>query len=406
MSKKKQANAEIRPELSSRKLSIRVTPEEYEIIQSYADEIGVVFSQAVRSLLFKKSGLTAPRVSDAESRYKLVSVAQNLRSSFNKLCASFRDAVDAYSRSVDILDENGRPYLSTDQTIRHLDGLESRLMELQKLFNESLKNMDSSEVHYAARSAPESKVGKLIAEDRENERMREQSEQAAAQAAATEDPNQSSLTIPNRYRFMLKANATGELVKDARVIQNKQGGESVYFRIKIETARFDKHRVYYVDVIMPKNSVFPFLKEGWSVSVFGDYSDDMQVVNEETYITRTIYAYQGGVSMPFRYDPSTPPEYRASLKVTLTGTLFSNAESFTAKNGNEMMRFRVKVETFRGVKKTHYVYVVMPKTNVFPYLQNGKSVTIVGDYDDSLRKTDNGLYISKTVYAEDLALPT
>lgn len=392
----------------TRDVHVRVTEEEYESIVSHGRNLGIrSFSDAVRNLLFGRGITPVSRVPDGEFKYNIMTLVQNIRSSFKKVCTSVGDAVEVYSRSIDMLDESGRPLLSTEHTIRHISALECQLLDVQSSLNEVLEKLEAPSVHFAAKMSPGSKVGQLVDEYRKREDLKAKADSAEAAAATEANPNQSAMTIPNKYRYMFKVIAIGELVADVQEFTSKSGKEMMNFRIKVETRRFSRMQTYLIDVVCAKRpDVFPLLKKDFSVSVTGAYSDDIIEKDGEAFVSRTILA--DFVSVPFRFDPATPVQNRNMLKASVTGSLVFDAEPpFKSKTGKDLMSFRVKVQTFRfSEPKTHYINIIMPKSAALDHLKKDTGVTVFGDYDDNLKTNEAGRVLAKTIYGEELAIPT
>ena len=259
--------------------------------------MGLPLSTAARILMFGEQDKMISPYTDSDIKYKVLLAVQECRLTFKKISSRINNAVTVYDRSVDERDEDGRRLLSTSQTIRHIVGLTNTLMEIQKNFNVILDLLEAQPVHFAARPSSDTRIGKMINDERAKmaSELQDESEfekESPEQVPENNNPNE----IPNKYRYMFKAFANGKIQEDATEFTTKKGNVMMKFTIKTMSFISGKENVHLIDVIKIKNGLFTYLKKGASVSVVGDYDEQISNKNGEIVIYKTIYA--DDISLP------------------------------------------------------------------------------------------------------------
>jgi len=89
-------------------------------------------------------------------------------------------------------------------------------------------------------------------------------------------------------------------------------------------------------------------------------------------------------------------------KIFLTGNLVKDAETFTSKDGKEMMSFTVAVND--RDKEATFFDCVAGKYGVFEYLKKGQPVAVAGILRIKKAEKDGKTYRNISVWAEDLSL--
>lgn len=400
MDKKQQPNE---PQAYGRKLSIRLTDDEYQILERKAADYGGNISTAIRQLIFGKSTSGILSVSDGDAKYKTLLAVQQCRSSFKKIASRFNDAVAVYDRSIDAIDEAGRRIVSTHQTIRHLAGLEDTLMGIQKNLNVVFDALGIQPVYYAARTGKDTRAGSLMAGYRSAQQAVD-SGMVAPEGTAARALIQLS-GIPLKDRYMFKANITGVIANEPTSFVTKKGNDMMKFSVRINAFVGGKENPCFLDVVRPRTDVYPFLKKGAVVTVFGDmeiekYDKNSQVVFVKTVFADTIVPVVGSVD-------ELPPRYRYMMKAIITGSLMDDAMEYTTKKETVMMRFRVEVLTYIGGRETsHQIIIERVKNGLFPYLKKGVGVTVVGDlFINEQVDPNNQITLTKSIYADEIKIP-
>ena len=288
MAKKNTATPE---KVYSRILNIRLSEDEYRQLQENASKKGLQISTAVRLALFGEKEKIINTYADSDWKYKLLLAVQECRSSFKKISVRINNAVTVYDRSVDERDDEGRKLLSTTQTIRHITGLTNTLMEMQKSLNVVLEMMNAQPVHSAAWPSPETRVGKLMSEERSKMMPTPQAEEAnVEEPKASIEEMKDADGIPLIYRYMFKATITGKLTEDASEFVTQKGNVMMKFNVKVVAFIGGKDYTHYIDVIRIKNGLFQYLKKGVTVCVVGNYNEVAETKSGEVIISKTIYA--------------------------------------------------------------------------------------------------------------------
>lgn len=134
------------------RLTLRLTPEEYDVLRRKADAIGCTLSQAVRHSFMGKG-------SEKSSSAPSVSASmRSVREDFKRIAGQYSATVEAYRRSVEILNRNGRPAVSTSLTLQAVRELQDMTLDLQRSVNSALALAGIKEVHAATRMGlPEAK---------------------------------------------------------------------------------------------------------------------------------------------------------------------------------------------------------------------------------------------------------
>ena len=281
------------------KISVRISDKELDILERKSIETGIPVSTVARQMMFEKETQKSVAELSGDERYKEILAVQQCRAAFKKIASRITDAVGVYDKSLDLVDENGKRIVSTEQTIRHVSGLTEKLMVLQKNLNIVTDAMGLQPVLYAARPSRDSRLGRMFEADRQSQQKEEQEamlreeeetrKNAENYASAGTDQN-GKRQIPKQYRFMFKSFLTGRLVDDAVQFTSKKGMNMMKFRVATETNVFGKPNTHYIDVIKEKNGIFEYLKKGVSVSISGDLDIERVEKDNQVYISKSIYA--------------------------------------------------------------------------------------------------------------------
>lgn len=269
-------------------LTLRVSKNEYAQLEKVAAENNTPISIAARQLMFGQTPQISSGITDADAKYKALLAVQQCRQSFKKISSRINDAVSIYDRSLDMIDEEGNKVVSTSQTIRHIKGIVEMQLILQKNLNVVLDALGAQPVYYAARPSKDSRVGELIKEQREGERMAKEATQYEDDSENQAEPNNGE--IPKRYRYMFKGMITGKVIEDAQEFTTKKGTAMMRFKVEVHSFTGGEETVHIIHVMRTKNGMFSYLKAGAKVVVTGELNIKAVKENNEVKIEKTVYA--------------------------------------------------------------------------------------------------------------------
>ena len=402
----KDKNQSQEPQPYGRKLSLRLTDEEYRILERKAAEYGGNVSTAIRQLLFGRTSAGSVPIPDGDAKYKTLLAVQQCRVSFKKIASRFSDAVAVYDRSIDAVDENGRRIVSTTQPFRHIAGLEDTILGLQKNMNVLFETLGVQPVFYAAKMRPDSRVGQQVAEFRKAQSSVDSGAPIPEEKSDIEQL--SPLTkLPQKDKYMFKANIIGEIIDEPISFITKKGTDMMKFHVRTMSGIGGKENEHVLDIVRTKSEVFPLLHKGNGVFVYGDMNIEKFAKENQVVIGKTVFA-DTIVPMPMDGSESAfPKKFRFSLKSMIAGELVEDAIEYVNKKEIVMMRFKVRVNTYIGGRETvHIISVARVKNGLFPFLKKDVGVAVVGDFDIAeMVDAANQVTIVKSIYADEIRIP-
>ena len=92
-------------------------------------------------------------------------------------------------------------------------------------------------------------------------------------------------------------------------------------------------------------------------------------------------------------------------KIDLIGNIVADAETFSAKEGREMISFKVAANEKSGEEsRVTYYDVRMGKSGILPYLKKGTAVYVSGRLSLGAIAKDGKAYLNASVNAKDVIL--
>jgi hypothetical protein len=236
------------------RVTLRLTPEEYEKIRLFADKKGCTLSQAARLIIFDNSeGPASKSGKKKEQNNEISALARRVREDFKRIAAGYTSAVETYKRSLSLLNRDGSPSVNTQQTIRAVRGLQDMTIDLQKSVNSFLSGTGVKETHAAARIAlPEvEEVARKVMTNKEY----------------------------IMYCYMETMELIGLLEKDASVYTRKKdegenAKERMAFSVSCLRNRKSRNIKIIYTVFADKTGVFEYLKAGEQVYVRGRFEEN------------------------------------------------------------------------------------------------------------------------------------
>lgn len=236
------------------RVTLRLTPEEYDKIRLFADKKGCTLSQAARLIIFGDGGV--PVSKDGKKREKnneFSALARRVREDFKRIAGEYATAVETYRRSLSLLNRDGSPSVSTQQTLRVVRGLQDMTIDLQKSVNAFLSGTGVKEIHAAARIA-------------------------LPEVMETEERG-----MPQKeyilYCYMETMEIIGFLEKEASVYtRKKEEGDNARERMAFSVTCARRRRTSNIKVLYTvftdKTGIFEYLKAGRQVYVRGRFEEN------------------------------------------------------------------------------------------------------------------------------------
>ena len=251
----------------TKSVTVRLTEDEYDAIQKLVEKYGFTVSQTIRYVIFKKkvTPVNPQNITEKGIAYQKLTTLSALVSAVKSLARQFSEYTTAYERALMLLDENGKPIVTTKLTMEMMESMQDSLMRIQKFLSEVSVANGGQEIHFLAKNP-------VITRGAE-----------AARKASDEEKNSI------KYNYMQKITVCGNISREPEVFTSKNV-EMMRFSVACEDLVGGEKTSTSYNIITRKTGVVDYLKKGRQVMVVGDLKVRMSKDDKNAQdVTLSVY---------------------------------------------------------------------------------------------------------------------